>query len=140
LTPFPATPLYTRLEKEGRLTRPKHWLDFAPFVMAHTPSKMTISDAKAEVEYAWSRSYSPERNGEVLEAIKDAPLEFRISHFVSRIFFRGIYFPQMRKRDWLKLLLQNRKTITGLAKEGFVTWKNSGKNKQKVPVSRSVME
>ena len=31
ITPFPATPLYDRLKKEGRLTRPKHWLDFAPF-------------------------------------------------------------------------------------------------------------
>ena len=30
LTPFPATPLYARLEKEGRLTRPKHWLEFTP--------------------------------------------------------------------------------------------------------------
>jgi radical SAM superfamily enzyme YgiQ (UPF0313 family) len=56
LTPFPATPLYTRLEKEGRLSRPKHWLEFAPFVMAHTPQKMSITDAKSEVDYAWSRS------------------------------------------------------------------------------------
>ena len=39
ITPFPATPLYDRLLKEGRLTRPKHWLDFAPFHMAHTPKK-----------------------------------------------------------------------------------------------------
>ena len=30
ITPFPATPLYDRLAKEGRLTRPKHWLEFAP--------------------------------------------------------------------------------------------------------------
>ena len=41
LTPFPATPLYDRLAKAGRLQRPKHWLDFAPFVMAHDPLKMT---------------------------------------------------------------------------------------------------
>ena len=27
LTPLPATPLYKRLEKAGRLTRPKHWQD-----------------------------------------------------------------------------------------------------------------
>ncbi|MGI8668398.1 MAG: hypothetical protein ACR2J3_00970, partial [Aridibacter sp.] len=59
-----------------------------------------------------------------------APIEFRISHFVSRIFFRGIYFPQMRKRDWLKLLFQNRKTITGLLKESVVTWRNSRKIKE----------
>ena len=44
ITPFPATPLYDRLEKEGRLTRPKHWLEFAPFRMAHTPLK--ISDPR----------------------------------------------------------------------------------------------
>lgn len=37
LTPFPSTPLYQRLLKKDRLTRPKHWLDFAPFQMAHTP-------------------------------------------------------------------------------------------------------
>src|ERR1700690_3822262 len=42
LTPLPATPLYKRLEKAGRLRRPKHWEDFIPFTMAHTPLKMTI--------------------------------------------------------------------------------------------------
>src|ERR671916_1843036 len=48
LTPFPATPLYERLERAGRLSRPKHWLEFAPFVMAHAPLKMTIEEARAE--------------------------------------------------------------------------------------------
>src|SRR5579864_4558333 len=41
LTPFPATPLYRRLEAAGRLTRPKHWQECIPFEMAHTPLKMT---------------------------------------------------------------------------------------------------
>src|SRR4051794_8422681 len=49
ITPFPATPLYERLEREGRLTRPKHWLEFAPFRMAHTPLKMTIPQVQDEV-------------------------------------------------------------------------------------------
>src|SRR5690348_681640 len=31
LTPYPATPLYDRLAAAGRLTRPKHWLEFKPF-------------------------------------------------------------------------------------------------------------
>jgi len=131
LTPFPATPLYTRLEKEGRLSRPKHWLEFAPFVMAHTPLKMTIDEASEETKYAWSRSYSPERNAQALEAIKDQPLEYRISHFVSRIFFRGIYFPQMKKRDWLKVFFDNRKTISGLVREGFGTYQKA-RRKRKV--------
>ncbi len=40
LTPLPATPLYKRLEAAGRLTRPKHWKEFIPFAMAHTPLRM----------------------------------------------------------------------------------------------------
>src|SRR5947209_103185 len=42
LTPFPSTPLYKRLNDAGRLTRPKHWLKFEPYQMAHRPLKMTI--------------------------------------------------------------------------------------------------
>jgi radical SAM superfamily enzyme YgiQ (UPF0313 family) len=140
LTPFPATPLYTRLEKEGRLTRPKHWLEFAPFTMAHTPSKMTIEDAKDEVSFAWARSYSPERNAEALEMIKDAPIEFRVSHFVSRVFFRGIYFPQMKKREWIYLLFQNRKTIFSLVAEGIRTWRNWRKTRVNVVVGEPALE
>ncbi len=125
LTPFPGTPLYTRLEKAGRLDRPKHWLEFAPFVMAHNPLKMTIEEAKVETFQAWSESYSPERNAAALEVIKDKPLEFRVSHLVSRLFFRGIYFPQMSKSAWLKLFYQNRKPILSLAGEGFKIWRRS---------------
>src|SRR5205807_2955587 len=49
LTPFPSTPLYDRLLKSGRLTRPKHWLEFGPFHMANPPLKMTIPQAELEV-------------------------------------------------------------------------------------------
>jgi len=135
LTPFPATPLYTRLEKEGRLSRPKHWLEFAPFVMAHTPLKMTIEEARSEVGYAWTRSYSPERNAAALEAIKDSPFQYRASHLVSRLFFRGIYFPQMRKRDWMRMFFDNRKPIIGLVKEGFSSYRNAKRNKKIQTVS-----
>src|SRR6185369_2162776 len=101
LTPFPATPLYERLEKAGRLARPKHWLDFEPFVMAHAPLKMTIEEARMETRRAWERSYSPERNAEAIAAIADRPFEYRAGHLVARLFFRGIYFPQMTRRAWL---------------------------------------
>src|SRR5260370_7834736 len=59
LTPLPATPLYKRLEAAGRLTRPKHWQEFIPFEMAHTPLKMTIAEAHAEVKSGWANSYLP---------------------------------------------------------------------------------
>lgn len=125
LTPFPATPLYDRLEKAGRLARPKHWMDFAPFEMAHAPLKMTIKEARQEVDRAWSLSYSPERNASALDEISQSPLQYRITHFVARLFFRGIYFPQMGKRAWLKLIVQNRRSILRLAKESLSTYRAS---------------
>ena len=123
LTPFPSTPLYERLEKAGRLDRPKHWMDFAPFVMAHTPLKMTIAEARAEVDRAWSSSYSPERNAKVIDSISHTPLKYRVSHLIARLFFRGIYFPQMGKRAWVKLIADNRRTIYRLVKEGVSKWR-----------------
>src|SRR4051812_29601804 len=118
LTPFPATPLYERLQKAGRLERPKHWLDFAQFVMAHKPAKMTIEEARRETIHAWSRSYSPERNREAIMSISDAPIDTRISHLVARLFFRGIYFPQIGAKAWLKLLFDTRSSFFMLPREG----------------------
>ncbi|HTH52185.1 MAG TPA: hypothetical protein VL501_09645, partial [Pyrinomonadaceae bacterium] len=133
LTPFPATPLYDRLAKAGRLERPKHWLDFAQFVMAHKPAKMTIEEARLETIGAWERSYSPERNREALERIADAPIQARISHLAARFFFRGIYFPQIGTWAWLKLLFANRGPIFSLASEGLRTWRASKRQRQ-VPI------
>lgn len=134
LTPFPSTPLYTRLQDAGRLHRPKHWLEFAPFVMAHNPLKMTIDDAKNETFDAWARSYSPQRNWEAINAIRHAPIDTRVSHLVARLFFRGIYFPQMSKMAWVKLLFQNRKSILSLSSEGFRTWR-AARRRRKVATS-----
>lgn len=119
LTPFPATPLYDRLEKAGRLARPKHWLDFSPFVMAHNPLKMTIAEARAETNHAWSCSYSAQQNASAVASISAEPLQYRISHLVARLFFRGIYFPQMGTWAWLKVIAQNRRTIFTLAKDSL---------------------
>jgi radical SAM superfamily enzyme YgiQ (UPF0313 family) len=119
LTPLPATPLYKRLEAAGRLTRPKHWQEFIPFEMAHTPLKMTIAEAHAEMNYAWANSYSPEALEEAVHALAHKPLDHRINMFIARMCFRGIYFPQISRFAWLKLITQNRRTIFGLVKEGF---------------------
>jgi radical SAM superfamily enzyme YgiQ (UPF0313 family) len=130
LTPFPATPLYDRLQKAGRLTRPKHWMDFAPFVMAHTPLKMTIEEAKMEVKQAWEASYSPERNAEAVNSIDEKHVKYRIINFVARLFFRGIYFPQMGKRAWMKVLFENRKTISQLTRQGIAAARAAKKNEK----------
>lgn len=130
LTPFPATPLYDRLQKAGRLARPKHWMDFAPFEMAHAPLKMTIQEARAEVDIAWRASYSAERNRTAIESIGDKPVGYRIGHLVARLCFRGIYFPQMNKRAWLKVIADNRRTIFNLTREGFSTWRAARKRRR----------
>ncbi len=122
ITPFPATPLYARLEGEGRLTRPKHWLEFTPFRMAHTPLKMTIADVQAEVTYAWANSYSPKATRQALESLRDTPVPYKISHLIARLFFRGIYFPQMGVWAWLKLIGSNRTAILTLIRESFAYW------------------
>lgn len=137
LTPFPATPLYERLDKAGRLARPKHWLDFAPFVMAHDPLRMTIEEARLETQHAWSASYSPERNAAAVKSLRNAPIEYRISHFVARLFFRGIYFPQLGVRSWLKVMNQNRMTILRLVRDSI---KETVKSRPSKPVTDSGKE
>jgi hypothetical protein len=44
---------------------------------------------------------------------------------VSRLFFRGIYFPQMNRRAWAKLVFDNRRTVMALVREGFAKWRES---------------
>jgi radical SAM superfamily enzyme YgiQ (UPF0313 family) len=119
LTPLPATPLYKRLETSGRLTRPKHWREFIPFAMAHTPLKMTIEEAHAEVKHGWEQAYSPEALAQAVDSLTAQPLGYRINIFVARLCFRGIYFPMMGKMAWLKVVAQNRRTILKLAREAF---------------------
>ena len=122
LTPLPATPLYKKLEAAGRLTRPKHWQEFIPFEMAHTPLKMSIAEAHAEVKAGWAQSYSPEAMAHAVASLKDKVLGYRINIFIARMCFRGIYFPQMGPLSWINLIYQNRRTIFSLVKEGFATW------------------
>ena len=117
LTPLPATPLYKRLETAGRLTRPRHWKDFVPFTMAHTPLKMTIDEAHNEVRQGWDHSYSPQALAQAVHSLDDQPLGYRVNIFLARMCFRGIYFPMMNKMSWVKVIAQNWRTIFALTKE-----------------------
>jgi len=136
ITPFPATPLYARLEKEGRLTRPKHWLEFAPFQMAHTPLRMTIPEVQAEVRYGWTNSYSPEATAKAIESIADEPVPYKISHLIARIFFRGIYFPPKGAWGWVKIIVQNRASVFRIVRESFSRW--NGTAARRVPLNFEV--
>ena len=119
MTPLPATPLYKRLEAAGRLTRPKHWQEFIPFAMAHTPLKMSIEEAHNEVRIGWSSSYNPAAIEKAVESLNHKPLGYRMNILVARLCFRGIYFPSMGKFAWVRTIFENRRIIFKLLKQGL---------------------
>ena len=127
LTPLPGTPLYARLEKEGRLIRPKHWLNFAQYKMSHQPLKMTIAEAHGELDRAWRKSYSPTRNEQVVDQLTPQSIDAGAMHFLMRLFFRGIYVPQMTRRAWFNLILQNRRSIVKLFRKGIAKYRETNK-------------
>ncbi len=135
MTPYPATPLYDRLLGEGRLTRPEHWLDFKPFQMAYTPSAISIDQSEKEVRQAWVRSYSAESIARALNSIKHRPFNERAVLFATRIAFRGIYFPQLSKRQWLGVVWENRRSLYSLVREGIATHRRHKKGQLQPPGS-----
>ena len=114
LTPYPATPLYDKLAAAGRLTRPKHWLEFKPFTMDFSPLEISAEQAQEEVRQAWGASYDAATNASAIGWLESKNFPDRLIHLMGRLAFRGIYFPQMKKREWVRLLIQNRRPILHL--------------------------
>ncbi len=111
LTPYPATPLYDRLASSGRLTRPKHWLEFKPFTMDFSPLGISADQAEKEVRQAWESSYNPAAIASAMGWLESRSFPDRLTHLLGRLAFRGIYFPQMRWQEWVRLLFENRGPI-----------------------------
>jgi len=111
LTPYPATPLYDKLAAAGRLTRPKHWLEFKPFTMDFTPLGISAVQAEAEVRQAWEASYNPAAIAKAMGWLESKSYGDRLIHLIGRLLFRGIYFPQMKRSEWVRVLFQNRGPI-----------------------------
>ena len=137
LTPLPGTPLYSRLQNEGRLTRPKHWLNFARYTMSHTPLKMSTSEAHEELDRAWRMSYSTARNKQVVDLLTPQSLHTSAMHLLMRLFFRGIYVPQMTKRAWLNLIFQNRRSILKLFRTGIAKYRAARRRQTEEATSMS---
>ena len=137
LTPFPATPLYDRLLASGRLDRPKHWMEFAPFVMCHQPLKMSISEARSEIDQAWSLSYSPERNRQAIQWLQGKRVGERIMHLLARIAFRGIYFPQVSRFQWFRAIGQNWRLAWDLFRELFKAKEPPPSRPREIAVAKS---
>jgi radical SAM superfamily enzyme YgiQ (UPF0313 family) len=133
LTPLPGTPLYKRLDVAGRLTRPRHWQEFIPFTMAHTPLKMTINEAHAEVNHGWSDAYGPKGIAEAVDSLDDQPIGYRVNIFIARLCFRGIYFPMLGRFAWWKVISENRRTIFKLVRQGCQAWWDSRSKPEPAP-------
>ena len=120
LTPYPGTPLYARLQAEGRLTRPTHWLDFKSYRATYVPKYMTGEDVEAEVHHAWMASYEPAafRASQNWMRENDRPFMQQLTHFIVRLFFRGLHFPQTNRHQWSSLIARNAPTIANLAAAG----------------------
>jgi radical SAM superfamily enzyme YgiQ (UPF0313 family) len=121
LTPYPATPLYDRLTAEGRVTRPQHWLDFRAFKPAYLPKGLTPEEAEAEVRESWKHCYAPAafRRAQKWLVENQKSFGYQLMHFVARLLFHGIYFPQMNRWAWIKLLAQNTHTLGSLVYSGL---------------------
>jgi radical SAM superfamily enzyme YgiQ (UPF0313 family) len=117
LTPYPGTPLYEKLAANGRLDRPKHWLEFKPFKMSFTPARISSEDVHAELDHAWGSSYDARSTARAIASLRDRPFHDRVIHLLARFAFRGIYFPQMKATEWARLLFANRGTILQIARE-----------------------
>ena len=137
LVPLPGTPTYKKLGAEGRLTRPKHWMNFVHNQMAHTPLKMTIPEAQIELDKAWMTSYSPKNNQRAIDWFGGRDINDQIMHFVMRMFFRGIYFPQRNARVWTKLVAQNHRPLFKLFRGGVGKYREGRKSAPVATVASS---
>src|ERR1700686_1022985 len=80
---------------------------------------MTIPNAHAEVKRARAKSCRVEAIANAVASVAHKPLGYRVNILISRLCFRGIYFPQMGRFAWAKTIAENRRTIFGLIKEAF---------------------
>jgi hypothetical protein len=86
--------------------------------MSHAPLKITESEAQRELDIAWRQSYSAERNADVVNLLISQNFGMAAMHFLARLCFRGIYVPQMTRRAWARLIVENRRTLFKLIQAG----------------------
>jgi len=103
LTPYPGTPLYARLEREGRLTAPRWWLeeDHDRVAPCFTPRGMTRDELRTGWQRAWRDFYSlssivarwrPRLGAGWLETLGYLPLNVFMRQLTQRKILRGDRF------------------------------------------------
>jgi len=107
LTPLPGTPQFAKFRREKRLLE-HHWADYKPYATAFTPMHMTGDELHAEIRSAWGMAYSPEAVRTRMFKTRNRPFFERLIIFVANLCFRGVFFPQMNWKAWIKLFWENR--------------------------------
>jgi radical SAM superfamily enzyme YgiQ (UPF0313 family) len=57
-TPFPGTPLYHRLAREGRLLRPRYWDRCTLFDVNYTPRRMSVQELEEGLRWLFGEIYN----------------------------------------------------------------------------------
>jgi hypothetical protein len=102
--PFPATPLYDRLAKEGRLTRPQALAG----IRAVPHGAHAVEDdgcrgagrSQLRVDQLLQSGGHPR----AIESIADEPVPYKISHLMAASSSAGSTFPPKGMWGWLKLI------------------------------------
>jgi len=58
LTPFPGTPLYARLKREGRLLTERFWDRCTLFDVNYRPARMTVEELESGLRWLFREAYS----------------------------------------------------------------------------------
>jgi radical SAM superfamily enzyme YgiQ (UPF0313 family) len=58
LTPFPGTPLYARLRREGRLLTERFWDRCTLFDVTYTPKRMSVAELEAGLRWLFAETYT----------------------------------------------------------------------------------
>ena len=58
LTPFPGTPLYARLDREGRLLQKRFWDRCTLFDVTFRPKRMTVEELEAGLRWLFRETYT----------------------------------------------------------------------------------
>ena len=87
--------------------------------MQRNGTKMSISEAHAEVKDGVGLDPTAGSNSQAVDSLDYKPLGYRLDTSIARLCFRGIYCPMMGRFAWIKVISPNRHTIFTLMKEAF---------------------
>ena len=62
MTPFPGTPLYSRLRQEGRLWQDRFWDRCTLFDVNYRPARMTVAELEQGMRWLYAELYSKEES------------------------------------------------------------------------------